>query len=376
LYLEYDFLDWKEILLRKILFPQIILLFIICSSATGITGSLLAVKNERIMMSEAFRIWEDLGDSVWNGWTDYEISVLLIDDNFEYLVTRRSKVEGFTNLGFDLMLRRNVFVRKLTIFPDMDLQIAVSLPIMIGNEEIIVVAISTADTLKRQPAHWIMTVIHEMFHVFQYYKDKFKKTDSLKIDSDWQLNYPFPYKDDKVVGLLSEMGSLLYKAFEKNNRILLNDIGLKYINLLGQIRGYMDGLPGGRKNYNYMRLLCWKEGVARYTEARMCIAAIGWSGSDAIESLSSRRTKQDNVLFSSQSTKDGYETYQDFYERNYIAQLKRLTDISDINREIFYTIGYGEALLLDLILPEWKNLYFDQDKWLDDLLRKALIQND
>lgn len=37
----------------------------------------------------------------------------------------------------------------------------------------------------------------------------------------------------------------------------------------------------------------------------------------------------------------------------------------------FYYTGMAQAMLLDRLLPEWKNSVFEDDVWLEDLLMEA-----
>lgn len=64
-----------------------------------------------------------------------------------------------------------------------------------------------------------------------------------------------------------------------------------------------------------------------------------------------------------------YKTFVNFYNRQ-LEDVKRAAKRPEENR--FYSTGMLQAVLLDHLMPKWKNEAFNKNVYLDDLLRKAV----
>lgn len=56
--------------------------------------------------------------------------------------------------------------------------------------------------------------------------------------------------------------------------------------------------------------------------------------------------------------------------------ISKLLGSSAQSRATFFQLGFGKALLLDQLLPDWNTRYFAPGVWLDDLLKTALGRSD
>jgi hypothetical protein len=105
-------------------------------------------------------------------------------------------------------------------------------------------------------------------------------------------------------------------------------------------------------DYSYISFQFWKEGIARYTEYELArLAATKFRPSRDFRAL-----------------KD-YRSFADVAQSTYAGILKQLENqnLGKTKREVVYSYGAAEGLLLDQIKPGWKRRYlaekFDLGKY-------------
>ena len=93
----------------------------------------------------------------------------------------------------------------------------------------------------------------------------------------------------------------------------------------------------------YLAFQLWKEGIARYTEYH--VARLGAS--------SYRPSKEFSAL------KD-YQSYADVARQLHDGIMRQLQTqkLGESKREVVYSFGAAEGLLLDQINPRWRRRYF------------------
>lgn len=98
-------------------------------------------------------------------------------------------------------------------------------------------------------------------------------------------------------------------------------------------------------DYKYFSFQFWKEGIARYTEYHAArLAAAKYRASTGFRALKDYRTFADVA----ESTRAGIF-------RQLLTQ-----KLSESKREVVYSFGAAEGLLLDEINPRWRSRYFVQ----------------
>ena len=113
----------------------------------------------------------------------------------------------------------------------------------------------------------------------------------------------------------------------------------------------------------YFRYQTGKEGVARYVEYRLArLAALG-----GYEPLAAFTRREGAAAYAT--------IWNDHFDSGLIYTIKHAGRVSS-NRVEFYGLGLGLALTLDRVQPNWKDSYFEEDLWLDDLLHRALEGTD
>ena len=101
----------------------------------------------------------------------------------------------------------------------------------------------------------------------------------------------------------------------------------------------------------------WLEGLAKYAELTIGLKASqneNYKNIKEIESVPEFKN---------------YKTIVNYYYQQ-IEEVRRSATRPDENR-LYYT-GMLEAVLLDRLMPDWKKMAFEEEVYLDDLLRKAV----
>jgi hypothetical protein len=108
---------------------------------------------------------------------------------------------------------------------------------------------------------------------------------------------------------------------------------------------------------DYERQREWLEGLAKYAELSIQRAAALDADYEPV------RAVRDDPDF------DGYRTRERFWQRQ-TGEIKRLTGREGEVR--FYYSGFGQAVVLDRLMPGWKARMWSEGIWLEDLLGEAV----
>lgn len=302
-------------------------------------------QEDRIRIAEAFRIIETLGDSLWPSWSKAPSALLLVTPEHEFLFRHPSPSDDFVRLGFDSLVQSDVYVRKrvfettlLATFPAVN-----GLPtIVIGQPE---------NTESKRSTRWVLTVLHEHFHQYQSSApDYFPGVQGLGLSRGdqsgmWMLNYPFPYDSIGVEQQFILMARKLHDAIVSAGNPEFIVRSRHYRDLRKHFREMLRD-----DDYRYFAFQLWQEGVSRYTEIRMAeLIASSYSPTDAFRSLND---------------------YQPFLREfrqlraNTVIPLRSLS-LKKNRRNAFYPFGAGEAMLLDVMRPEWRKEYLEKKFSLD-----------
>jgi len=297
-----------------------------------------------VVITEAFNLWKTKGEQVWEGWTKINIPFIYRKENYEYWINFPSSIK-----------EKGKFIEKIQ---NMDVygKAIENKNVIAASKDIYnisAVVLSSPKISEMTKEEWIITAIHEMFHVFQSsnktFQNKIKNLDlAYGNDASWMLNYPFPYQDTSLKTISHMQGYLLYKVYQsddfKENMydcFLLKDILSLYKNDIIQKYGN-DG------NYKYSNFQQSVEGGAKYTELKMAeIAVTNYKPLSPDIHFTDIYTNQINVIRHCGKGTGG-----------------RLT---------FYYLGLAKCLVLDKINPEWKKNYFNT-AWLDEIFDMSLNQ--
>ncbi|MCK5147471.1 hypothetical protein KAR48_12005 [bacterium] len=314
-------------------------------------------KADKIRLKEGLNILTTFGDQIWAGWSDINIPILLIDNNIEYLMHHPAPPADFIKTETDPVLG-DILARPR----QHNTKLLAAYPIFGMNPAVVM---GTAKNTGRSSTRWVITLLHEMFHVFQMNNNDFQKINSLEIGPQnnpmWQLNYPYPYEDKIVMGFTHQLAAGLARCISTTTNEALKAELKEYNELRQAYQAFMNNRSQNVKDYKYCKFQEWKEGTARYTEWALLqkITKSAYTPSSSFKNLSDFTSYQDNLEATMKS----------------IPDLLKNTAKKNFNRSDFYALGAVQALLMDRLGEDWKAKYFDQSTWLDDQIEETIRQS-
>jgi len=317
------------------LFAVLLLLSVLKAHATPSIAEI-----DRVRIAEAFRVGERLQDQIWPGWHTAPFAMLFVTDDHEFLIRHPKPNDEFASIGYDKVLKSDVFVRPRTFqksflatFPAFD-----AMPvIVVGKAE---------NTSDKTSTRWIFVVLHEHFHQLQYSRpDYFKSVNELGLTGGdttgmWQINYPFPYKDEKVVRDFRHLSDLLITA---NAAQTDAERSIALATYLNRRRTFAASLS--EPDYKYLSFQLWQEGIARYTQYKIAELA-----GRKLKPSKKFRALEDFVPFDKEADR----------LLAVISDEMKDLDLSSWERVVFYPFGASEGLLLDKVNPHWRAQYFNE----------------
>lgn len=331
--------------IRHILRAWFVLLFITPFSLSVPRFSRAAVATpalaqiDRVRLREVFRLGESIGDRVWPGWSKAPFAVLMVTPDYEFLMRHPKPSTDFTKLGYDALLKTDVYYRKRTF----STQLLATFPAIRGSADSTIVVGQAENTMAKTSSAWVIMLLHEHFHQLQDSRPNFyRDVNALNLahgdqSGMWMLNYAFPYERTEVQEQFAAMSKLLAAAIEAPKR----ERAKKLRDYLEARRKFQQLLEPD--DYKYFSFQFWKEGIARYTEYRVAQMA----------GTKYRVSKEFREL----------QDYQSFAEverttRERIFRQLETQKLGEAKREVVYSFGAAEGLLLDQINHGWQRRYF------------------
>lgn len=295
-------------------------------------------EQDRIRLSEAFRLGDQLGDQIWPGWSEAPFAVLLVTTEHEFLIRHPQPSADFTSIGYDEKLKSNVFFRKRTMPPSF----LATFPAVRGNITSTIVVGQAENTWVKTSTLWVITLLHEHFHQLQDSQPNFyADVNALNLSHGdqtgmWMLNYAFPYDRPEVQQQFARMSELLANALKspKSERA-------KRVRAYRAAQAEFQQLVSA-DDYKYLVFQFWKEGIARYTEYRVAqLAAARFRPSREFRFLPDYRPLAEVAR----------TTYEGIFRQ------LRTQKLGEAKREVVYSFGAAEGLLLDQLKPNWRRRY-------------------
>ena len=338
----------KPVMKIKLIVPVFLILFFQSALAQD-KPSMTDV--DRIRLAEAFRLGESIGDRIWKDWDKAPFAVLLVTPDYEFLIRHPKPSQDFTLLGYDSLLKSNVYFRNRTQRADF----LATFPAIKGSLIPTIVVGQAENTTAKTSTAWVVTLLHEHFHQLQYSQPTYyADVNSLDLSGGdqtgmWMLNYAFPYGKQEVEEKFSALSKLLVDAINAKGKA---DRSMRLSAYLQARRQFQQMLSPA--DYRYFSFQLWQEGIARYTEYQAAkLAATRYKPGKEFRAL------KDFTPFEQAASST--------YERIFKQLLTQ--KIGKSQRDIFYPFGAAEGLLLDEVNPSWRSRYFadkfDLSKYFD-----------
>ncbi len=320
------------------------------SAITARTQTPALSEIDGIRLAEAFSLADNIGDRVWPGWSKVPFAVLLVTPSHEFLIRHPKPSADFTRIGFDSRLKSDVFYRARKFPP----HLLATFPAIPGSVVSTIVIGQAENTSVKSSTPWVITLLHEHFHQLQDSQPNFyADVNALDLSGGdqtgmWMLNYPFPYDRADVQQQFVEMSNLLGEAI-RAPRSQRREGVRRYLAAREKFRSMVSP-----SDHRYFAFQLWKEGIARYTEYRVAaLAAKHHQPSPAFRALSD------------------YRSYRETADTIYSGIFKQLATqrLGESKREVVYSYGAAQALLLDQIHPTWRRRYFVEKFSLEKLFQ-------
>ncbi|MBX7044645.1 MAG: hypothetical protein K1X86_02310 [Ignavibacteria bacterium] len=316
---------------------SLLFLFVIFFSLKGFPQTEIRFE-DKVRINEAIKISQFVSDNIWKGWSKTDFAILFISDSLEYLINHPKPSEDFTQSYFDSYLGAKIYVRK-KIFQS---NFLATFPAVNGVNTVVV---GTPENTGRKSLTWVITLLHEHFHQYQFGYEKYQKAlDKLDLkDGDesgmWILNYKFPYEDTVVNKAFNELKTKLVSAYQSINTKSFRKKTAEYLKSKKDFEKIVS-----KKDSKYLEFQLWQEGIARCTEYDILAYLV----------------KNDYMLSGDFKSLNDYEPIAD----NYTKRLKRLDEeinkvtLYENQRDCVYSFGAIEGLILNKYMPNWREKYF------------------
>jgi hypothetical protein len=323
---------------------------------------------DKARLAETLHLKTELGESVWPGWGQMEIPVLLWHQGNNFLIGVQEPPPNWEEVPNDAFLGE-IYYRNLEIDPQ-------NFAMLIGEEWVASMATKgETDLFLRQvfqellpspidqfipyrlliqPSEvQISAVLHESFHVFQVRVSpkNFEQAEDVYPDGDryWSL-------DEHMGNAWKTEIELLIKAL---NAPIEGDA-------IASARQFLDQRDQRRREFaldtaliDYERRFEWLEGLAKYVELAVWEQASQTPNYHPVSGMSADPDFK------------GYDTYESHWDREIGQTKSQAKKAGDVR---FYYTGMLQARLLDRLMPGWKTRVMEEDVFLEDLLREAVFR--
>ncbi|NKB89214.1 MAG: hypothetical protein GKS06_13435 [Acidobacteria bacterium] len=336
---------------------------LISPAAHGLPAAELG-SEQRLLVREALQIVGIVGDQIWPGWGTTPKTTLVVGQEHEFLVALGRRVdvpEDFQDTG-ERIAGFRVFSRERTL--------PITLRAAFEVDGVPMAVVGAWDPTEESPNEWAISLVQQWFHLLQLQRGVGLRVDALGGEvatrTTWPADYAFPFDDEDVGNAMVLLGGALYD-FDAIAADLPRDSQRSFQAettraALQNLRTVLE-LKYGPDAYAFFRLRTWRDGVARYS---------GVLVSRLLAIAENRRQYESMDGF---DRLEEHKTYQDVWRDGYANQIWLIrTAQFDSERHLtsFNALGHGMAVMLDVVLPDWKKRYFESDIWLDDLIADGL----
>jgi hypothetical protein len=291
---------------------------------------------DKVRIREAITISNKYGDEIWQGINEAPFVVLLVTDSVEFLINHPYPSSDFKFSEDDKILKAKILYRQRKYSK----ALLATFPAVNGVNCTVV---GTPENTGKSSTDWIITLLHEHFHQFQYtQKDHYASVAGLDLANGdetgmWQLNYPLPYDSLPISSQYSKYTRALSNAVSGINNKDFRELLAQYTEERKKLMGLFKP-----SDYKYFSFQLWQEGIARYTEYKFLEALDEYTPSIEVAGL------PDFIPFNK---------FRQQFRKLHLGSVSALKFETE-KRVCFYDIGLAEGILLDKLNPQWRSQYF------------------
>jgi hypothetical protein len=335
--------------------------------------------------------WKNLqekkGNEIWPGWGSTQIPVIVYNEKYAFLVGYPDPPKGWYRMPSEEhrgnhweVLETDDFYGEpyyRQLLPDPDIT-PENFTVKVGNQWVatlqtkeyaavsfykgfkdelppVINAIFPYKTFWKlimgEAEDYIGGIAHESFHAFQGTKVPQRLAES-ENSGCFTSDYPW-HEMENASGWIEET-KLLLEAYNSENMDAARSL----------VTGFIEKRDHRRRQSRLSKELIlyeqkreWLEGLAKYAELIICVSADEDQNYEPV-----------NVI-KAVSGFNHYEKRSVKFNRQ-IGEVRRAASRSGESR--FYYGGMLQAVMLDRLMPGWQDAIFDENVYLDDLLRKAI----
>ena len=324
---------------------------------------------DKARLLEALQLKIMLGDQVWPGWGSLGMPVILGNDSYEFLFDYPGEApKAWSLITNDTIAGKPYFRRTADDHQNFAVKVGdIWTASMATKNNMDVFLINSFRDQFPSPIKQIFPyrfliqptetqiggLLHETFHVFQYQLAADRITEA---ESIHRLGDQYEAASESFDAGLRHESALLADALEAKTTAEKMEL----------VRQFLAKRDARRKDYqlsaelvDYERWLEWEEGTAKYIEVAILKAA---SDSADYEPLPEMQDDPD------------FNRYQKSDQR-WSQELIQLRYRTTSGENQFYMTGMAQAFLLDDLMPDWKDKYWGEGIFLEDLLRLAIAED-
>jgi hypothetical protein len=196
-------------------------------------------------------------------------------------------------------------------------------------------------------------VLHESFHVHQYQMAPGRMA---KAESIHKLGKDYEASTKSFQAEWKQESNLLADALEAKTETERIEHVQQFL-AARETRRSKSSLDD--RQVDYERWLEWEEGTAKYLEVKMLRLA---SDTAVYQPILEMKVDGD------------FKQYQKIDQR-WSQELFQLRHPQSDGEPRFYMTGLAQAFLLDTLMPDWKDRYWQEGVFLEDLLRQAIAKD-
>ena len=381
---------------RWIIFPSLSLVGIcaVLLAASAIFNRSLPVRSpvietlsaaDKIRLAESLHLREEVGNAVFPGWGEADIPVIIYNEEYAFLAGYPEPPAGWTKVPAEIQrgevwkavegdfFEGETYYRQRLADPEITPE---AFTVKVGKRW--VASLDTLDwfqiSLARQlrsdlpsllqpvfpyrlflsqltggSVKYISLIAHESFHSYQGSTNPAKFAEAELIARSANR---YPWDDKSLQADWQKELDLLAQALRSNDEARIRELTCQFL-ASRDARRMAASLPTEMSDYEQRRE--WLEGLARYAELEIWRqASIG-----SYESLPETGGLDDF---------NGYGGFEKRWSQE-LYQIGQMADDPDDGR--FYYTGMAQAYLLDRLLPDWKLKAFEDQVWLEGLLRRG-----